>query len=91
MGDLGMASCKIKPEEAVSLAKLLGFSDGTGSPAKNIALPKERASTVAKLFEERGVRPASVAGIGPEMPVASNDTEDGLQKNRRVGIWIKKS
>ncbi len=69
---------------------LLGFADGTGAPAKNLALSKERAKAVADNFGQRGITPGLVTGFGADMPIASNDTDEGRQKNRRVEIWIKK-
>ena len=68
---------------------LLGFSDNTGQSLTNVKLAKERASAVAKELLNRGVEPAVIAGIGPILPVASNDTEDGRHKNRRVEVWLK--
>jgi phosphate transport system substrate-binding protein len=69
---------------------LLGFADATGTPQKNVELSKDRATRVSEQFSQRGVQPATIAGFGAEMPVASNETEDGRQKNRRVEIWVKK-
>jgi|GEM_PF-190149 len=68
---------------------LLGFSDNTGQALTNVKLAKERASAVAKELLNRGVEPAVITGIGPILPVASNDTEDGRHKNRRVEVWLK--
>jgi outer membrane protein OmpA-like peptidoglycan-associated protein len=36
------------------------------------------------------VKPATVMGFGSQLAVASNDTPDGRQKNRRVEIWLRK-
>ena len=69
---------------------LLGFADSTGSSAKNVVLSKDRSKAVADNFGQRGITPGLVTGFGADMPVASNDTEEGRQKNRRVEIWIKK-
>jgi phosphate transport system substrate-binding protein len=69
---------------------LLGFADSTGTAAKNVLLSKDRARVVAAQFSQRGVDPGLVTGFGAEMPVASNATEEGRQKNRRAEIWIKK-
>jgi phosphate transport system substrate-binding protein len=69
---------------------LLGFADNTGGAAANLALSTQRAQVVADQFKRRGLTPGVVTGLGSQMPVASNDTEDGRDKNRRVEIWVKK-
>ncbi len=68
---------------------LFGFADGTGSRDSNIALSRTRAQAVREQFAERGLTPSIVRGFGPDLPVASNETEDGREKNRRVEIWLK--
>jgi hypothetical protein len=52
----------------------------------NEAFSRNRSAVVAEQFATRGLRPATVTGFGSALPVASNDTEDGRQKNRRVEI-----
>lgn len=68
--------------------KVLGFTDSKGKLERNQALSRERAELVREAFEQRGITGVSVSGFGPAMPVASNDTADGRQRNRRVEIWI---
>ncbi len=69
---------------------LFGFTDSVGGSDVNIPLSKERANVVAEQFKRRGVAPATVTGFGSQLPVASNDNEEGKEKNRRVEIWLKK-
>jgi phosphate transport system substrate-binding protein len=69
---------------------LLGFADSTGSESANCVLSKSRAKVVASEFERRGVQTITVEGFCAQMPVASNDTAEGREKNRRVEIWVKK-
>jgi phosphate transport system substrate-binding protein len=69
---------------------LFGFSDRVGNPDTNRALSLARAKAVADEFGRRGLNPAIVRGYGSDLGVASNDTEEGKAKNRRVEIWIKK-
>jgi phosphate transport system substrate-binding protein len=66
---------------------LLGFDD---SKEATTSLSKARADAVAKQFEQRGVKAATVMGLGSQIAVASNDTPEGRQKNRRVEIWLKR-
>lgn len=68
-----------------------GYTDDIGTSGYNEALSKSRATTVAAWFEEHAGIPHDrlfVAGHGEDQPVASNDTEDGRQKNRRVVIRV---
>jgi len=69
---------------------LFGFADSTGSRPMNMALSDNRAKTVEEQFKQRGLKPGVVKGFGPDTPVASNETDEGREKNRRVEIWIKK-
>lgn len=69
---------------------LLGFADSTGASQTNEALSKNRANVVAQQFQERGLNAFAVVGFGPQLPVASNGTPEGRDKNRRVEIWVRK-
>ena len=68
---------------------LFGFADNTGVRDRNLQLSLERARKVKQEFERRGLKAAVVQGFGPDLPVASNDTDDGREKNRRVEVWLK--
>jgi len=66
---------------------LLGFDDSKEA-ADNLS--KERADAVALELQQRGVKAATVVGFGSQLAVASNDTPEGRQKNRRVEIWLRR-
>lgn len=66
---------------------LLGFNDSKEATEN---LSKARADAVAQQFEQRGVKAATVMGFGSQIAVASNETPEGRQKNRRVEIWLKR-
>ncbi len=68
---------------------LLGFTDNLGAGAANRRLSKERAEIIAQEFSARGVSVELVAGFGAVLPVASNLSEAGRDKNRRVEVWLK--
>ncbi len=68
---------------------LFGFADSIGSPATNQALSLSRAKIIEGELVRRGLKPTVVRGFGSELPVASNETADGREKNRRVEIWIQ--
>jgi phosphate transport system substrate-binding protein len=52
-------------------------------------LSLDRARKVNEEFNRRGLKPSVVEGFGPDLPVASNETEEGREKNRRVEVWLK--
>lgn len=68
--------------------KIEGYTDSVGSETYNQGLSERRAEAVADALRTRGV-PADrydVEGLGKEYPVASNNTPEGRQQNRRVEI-----
>ncbi|MDD4932885.1 MAG: phosphate ABC transporter substrate-binding/OmpA family protein [Methylacidiphilaceae bacterium] len=67
---------------------LIGFTDSVGDRAYNLRLSVERAQSVGQALRVLGIPVAATAGQGDQMPVASNETEEGREKNRRVEIWI---
>jgi phosphate transport system substrate-binding protein len=68
---------------------LLGFSDGLGNPTENLKLSYDRANAVAEELAMRGVQAPVVLGFGSEMPITSNDTPEGRERNRRVEVWLQ--
>lgn len=67
-----------------------GHTDSTGSAAYNQRLSERRALAVARYLQAQGVNPARIRaqGMGESMPIASNATEEGRARNRRVEIRI---
>jgi outer membrane protein OmpA-like peptidoglycan-associated protein len=67
-----------------------GYTDSIGSDEVNQTLSDKRASTVRDYLVQQGLDPASITstGFGKSDPVASNDTNEGRQQNRRVEIII---
>ena len=67
-----------------------GHTDSTGSDAYNQQLSEQRADSVARYLESRGVQSARIGtrGYGESQPIASNDTDAGRAANRRVEIKI---
>jgi len=75
---------KANPEKRVAL---VGHTDAEGSLAGNMSLSKRRAASVMdRLVNDLGVRAAQLEaeGIGYLAPIASNQTDDGRTRNRRV-------
>jgi len=65
---------------------LEGFTDNTGKEIMNRGLSVSRAGEVQSFFERVGVKVREAAGAGASSPRASNATEAGRRKNRRVEI-----
>jgi outer membrane protein OmpA-like peptidoglycan-associated protein len=67
-----------------------GHTDNVGSDEFNQKLSEQRAETVRTYLVEQGLPESSITakGLGKSLPVATNDTREGRQKNRRVEIII---
>lgn len=67
-----------------------GYTDSTGSEAYNLQLSQQRAQAVYNHLLSNGLKTLSLTyvGYGEANPVASNDTEAGRAKNRRVVLVI---
>ncbi len=67
-----------------------GYTDSIGSDEVNQTLSEKRAGAVRDYLVQQGVDPSSITatGFGKSNPVASNDTNEGRQQNRRVEIII---
>jgi OOP family OmpA-OmpF porin len=99
--DTGKSTIKPESAQAIGeIAKLLtadpslkvfvvGHTDTVGGVDSNIKLSQDRAEAVLQaLVRDHGIAPARLraSGCGPFAPVASNDTEEGRAKNRRVEL-----
>jgi outer membrane protein OmpA-like peptidoglycan-associated protein len=67
---------------------LQGHSDSTGRRAHNLRLSEARAMAVAEALRAEGLVVDRVEGLGPDQPVAANDTVEGRARNRRVEIHL---
>jgi len=69
-----------------------GHTDSEGTEAYNQTLSENRANSVKTWLVEAGIESSllQAVGYGESNPVASNETEEGRGKNRRVEITIKK-
>ncbi|MET2896894.1 outer membrane beta-barrel protein [Vibrio rotiferianus] len=67
-----------------------GYSDTTGSEAYNQQLTEKRAQAVAEHFQAEGIAAdrMTVKGMGEANPVASNETREGREENRRVEVVV---
>lgn len=67
-----------------------GHTDSVGSDEFNQQLSERRADSVRDFLAEEGVPGSTMtaAGFGKTQPVASNDTPEGRQRNRRVELVV---
>ena len=75
-----------------SKIQIEGNTDSKGDDKFNLKLSKARSESVSKLFIESKISKNKIKIIanGSRNPIAGNDTEEGMQKNRRVEIKIIK-
>jgi OOP family OmpA-OmpF porin len=69
-----------------------GHTDNTSNPEYNQTLSENRANAVKKYLVQKGISENNIKtqGFGSSKPVASNETEEGKQQNRRVEFEILK-
>ena len=68
-----------------------GHTDNQGDEEYNVVLSEKRAESVEAYLQENGNLDhlnISMNGYGMERPIASNEDEEGREKNRRVEIVI---
>jgi len=67
-----------------------GHTDSVGTDDYNQALSERRAQSVRDYFVQQGISAASVEahGFGKTEPIATNDTPEGRQQNRRVELVL---
>ena len=94
----------LRPEAREKLAKLSGIilaypglrlaiegnTDSVGSAALNQTLSEQRADAVRDYLEKENIPASSMTsqGFGKTQPVATNDTAQGRQQNRRVELVV---
>lgn len=95
-----LASARIRPESYPILDRVFesmyanpeieveirGYTDSSGSLEFNNRLSEDRANAVRNYLIERGIDSYRITakGFGPSNPIASNATEAGRAKNRRI-------
>jgi len=88
-----------KVEQAISIfpssiITVEGHTDSFGSDDSNLELSQRRADALrAYLLARMNLAPyrISAMGYGEERPIASNDTDDGRARNRRIDLVITRS
>jgi outer membrane protein OmpA-like peptidoglycan-associated protein len=80
---------KLMKADAVLKVYVVGHTDNVGTMDSNMKLSQARADAVVKaLVDKYGIAAGQLKayGVASLSPVASNDTEDGKAKNRRVEL-----
>ena len=82
-----------KGEASLSRAvyvEVIGHTDDVGDAKANQALSEDRAETVRDKLVKAGVHPSEImaVGAGSSRPIASNQTEEGREQNRRVEVLV---
>ena len=101
--ETGRAS--LSPDSATTVARLAhvaqrcpesklevsGHTDNIGDAASNSRLSRLRAQAVVAALARGGVEAPrlTAVGFGAEKPIASNDTDEGRAKNRRIEIHVQ--
>jgi OOP family OmpA-OmpF porin len=80
----------MKDHPEITKVEIQGHTDNQGAAALNRNLSRARAKAVRAALQTRGIAPKRMTskGFGPDKPVATNDTPEGRQTNRRVQFQI---
>jgi outer membrane protein OmpA-like peptidoglycan-associated protein len=81
-------------EKYKSLAfEVAGHTDNRGKADANQKLSQARAAAVLKYLTSKGVAAArlTAAGYGDTKPLVPNDTEAGMQRNRRIEFGVRET
>jgi outer membrane protein OmpA-like peptidoglycan-associated protein len=80
----------IKKHPELEKVQVEGYASSEGDDAYNKNLSDRRAKSVMKYLTDHGIDKARLVakGFGEDRPIASNDTEEGREKNRRVEFNI---
>ncbi|HZF87583.1 OmpA family protein [Streptomyces sp.] len=85
---IGTIAQEIKAQNATRI-RVFGFTDDLGSSAHGDVLSKRRANAVHEILDAELNDPGvtfEVRGYGEDYPIASNSSEEGRKKNRRVEV-----
>ncbi len=71
--------------------EIVGHTDNIGSQRANLTLSENRAKAVMNSLINKGISPSrlSYKGMGMSQPIATNDTDEGRERNRRVEFVVK--
>ena len=87
---LGQALALMSVRPSVTMT-IVGHTDSLGDDQANLLLSLQRAQAVERWLTDRGVdaERLTAVGRGETEPIASNDTDEGRQLNRRIQVFIE--
>lgn len=70
--------------------RVVGHTDNTGNADSNMTLSEQRAMSVKNWLGQNGIAADRVeaSGKGQTEPIATNDTEEGRNQNRRIEVFV---
>lgn len=73
-----------------TVVDVIGHADSVGPDDYNLDLSRRRADNVASILQSGGVQSVRILkeGRGERDPIASNETDSGRERNRRVEVYI---
>jgi outer membrane protein OmpA-like peptidoglycan-associated protein len=76
--------------EPDKLIRIEGHTDATGTASSNMVLSEQRSNSVLAALVSLGVDSSRITavGMGEDFPIASNETEEGKSRNRRVDVIL---
>jgi outer membrane protein OmpA-like peptidoglycan-associated protein len=74
-----------------TMIDVVGHTDSTGTMQLNMQLSQQRAASVGMYLQNQGILAQRILtqGVGPQYPIASNDTPEGRAQNRRVELILR--
>jgi outer membrane protein OmpA-like peptidoglycan-associated protein len=84
---------KILNDDKANMVNMFGYADSQGTDEYNMKLSQTRIESVIEYLTSKGIAANRIIhqkAFGEANPVASNDTEEGRLKNRRVEFEIFK-
>ena len=84
---------KILNDDKANMVNIFGYADSQGTDEYNMKLSQTRIESVIEYLTSKGIAANRIIhqkAFGEANPVASNDTEEGRLKNRRVEFEIFK-
>jgi outer membrane protein OmpA-like peptidoglycan-associated protein len=77
-------------DNPAATVSIIGHTDSTGGDSVNDPLSVDRAARTRDYLSQRGISPNRIMidGRGEREPIASNDSDSGRARNRRVEIYV---